>query len=415
MQPLWRYTSAIWLRAFTPLVCCSVATTGWGQIESRSSTPQGNATDRLYAAPDLGVSSPFLPANQQQVELPVALSGFSTVALRDQQKWIPGNPQFQLVFDGQIYFFSSERDRAIFTAAPQNYAPVLGGDCVVTYVSTGKRTMGKLEYGLIHARRLYFFAGPSELQQFREDSGRYANGDLANEGKCLVSHFEEGRDVTGMPETVALVNGLRYLFAGAYERNLFAANMARYGVERELLHPKSDQSVNPLRTDATSARSKVRRGASQQHQGAEPLPKASEKEEDDHQYVMEGYCPVSIQEQGVWVRGSYQNMVNHEGRKYLLAGEKEKKLFLENPERFAPALGGDCVVTLTDEGKLVAGSVYHPLIYEGKLYLFAGPDQVQAFKEHPEAYVENLPKEDETPAESEIPADEAALSQSQSN
>jgi YHS domain-containing protein len=128
---------------------------------------------------------------------------------------------------------------------------------------------------------------------------------------------------------------------------------------------------------------------------------------------MEGYCPVSIQEQGMWVRGSYQNLVKHEGRKYLLAGEKEKQLFREDAQRYVPALRGDCIVSLTDEGKLLPGSVYHPLIYEGKLYLFAGPEQKRAFKAEPTNYVKPAAEAEEAPAESEAPTDEEAPSEQQ--
>ena len=119
-----------------------------------------------------------------------------------------------------------------------------------------------------------------------------------------------------------------------------------------------------------------------------PLPKRAEDVADDHHYVMEGYCPVAIQEQGIWVRGNYRNLVKHEGRKYLVAGENEKQMFLAEPERYAPALGGDCIVSLSDDGKLVPGSVYHSLIVEGKLYLFAGSEQERAFKADPTDYFE---------------------------
>ncbi|MCH8855255.1 MAG: hypothetical protein IIA03_03190, partial [Proteobacteria bacterium] len=79
-----------------------------------------------------------------------------------------------------------------------------------------------------------------------------ANGDLAHAGKCLVSQVDQGRDVTGLPETVAVVNGLRYHFAGAYQRGLFAANMAHYGVRRELLHAKGDRPVHSLTPKVTN-------------------------------------------------------------------------------------------------------------------------------------------------------------------
>ena len=369
----------------------------------RSKSMAIGAQDRLYAEPKLSGANPFLPSEFQNVQLPVAMGGFSVVALRDRQQWVAGQSQFQLIFDGQIYWFAGPRDRDIFAAAAQEYAPALGGDCVVTYVDTGQRTPGKLEFGLIHARRLYFFAGMSEREQFRGNPTHYATGDLAKEGHCLVSQIDEGKIVVGLPETVAIVGGLRYHFAGAHERRLFASDPSHYGVQRMLLsapYQQTLQSAAPLAVNSDSPGTE---------KAALPRPKEDSEVPDDQHYAMEGYCPVSIQQQGIWVHGSYQNHVDYEGKRYLLAGDKEKKLFLENPERYAPVRGGDCLVSKADEGSLTPGSVYHSLIYEGRLYLFAGPKQVQAFKADPIRYVEPTvtPQEDTAPVDVQDPTENA--------
>lgn len=358
--------------------------------------------DRLYAEPDLSGANPFMPSEYQNVQLPVAMGGFSVVALRDQQQWVPGKSQWQLIFDGQIYWFAEPRERDIFAAAPHDYSPALGGDCVVTYVDTGQRAPGKLEFGLIHAQRLFFFAGESERQQFRANPTYYAAGDLANGGRCLVSQIDEGKSIAGMPETVAIVNGLRYHFGGAHERRLFGADPSHYGVQRMLVSAPDQQTLQSAAPLAVNSDSQGTDKA------ASPRSKEDLEEPDDQHYAMEGYCPVSIQEQGVWVRGRYQNHADYEGKRYLLAGDKEKKLFLEDPERYAPVEGGDCVVTKAEEGKLTPGSVYHSLIFEGRLYLFAGPEQVQAFKADPTKYVQPAEEvqEDAAPQEDTSPADD---------
>ena len=257
MPPFPRLAPLFYAAAFVALsFCCALETT---LAQSASHALRPRAAIRQVASLRSSASrrgKPYLPSDLLDAELPVALGGFSTVALRDNQQWLAGSQHIQLVFDGQIYWFSGERDRDIFAAAPQQYAAVLGGDCVVTYVNSSKRVMGKLEYGLIHARRLYFFAGSGEREEFRSDPSRFANGDLAHEGKCLVSHIDQGRDVTGLPETVAVVNGLRYHFAGAHQRGLFAGQMAHYGVRRELLHAKGDRPVHSMRPDFAGSHSK---------------------------------------------------------------------------------------------------------------------------------------------------------------
>jgi YHS domain-containing protein len=407
-----RRTSLSCATVFAVLCCCAPTTT-LAQPAASNLPTSGDATGRLFAPPDFGHNKPFLASERNNVELPVSMAGFSAVALRDHQEWLPGSRQNQLVFDGQIYWFGGQRDQDIFAAAPQQYSPVLGGDCVVTYVNTGERAVGNIEYGLIHSRRIYFFAGADEREQFRNEAHRFANGDLAHKGKCLVSHVDQQQDVTGLPETVAVVNGLRYHFAGAYQRGLFAANMGRYGVRRELLHAKNSRPVHSLTPRTTDAGSEDQQAKAAKQKRATPLSKKLNEEADDHYYVLEGYCPVTIQEQGVWIRGNYQNLVKHEDRKYLLAGENEKKMFLEDPERYAPALGGDCIVSLTDDGKLVAGGVYHSLILEGKLYLFSGSEQKQTFRDDPSKYVKPRAAGDEAPAESEAPTGQEASADQQ--
>lgn len=411
MPPFLQVASPLRAAVFAALCCCAPLT-AWGQHTPSALFTSTDQQGRLFATTDLVKGKPYLPSDLRGMELPVALGGFSAVALRDHQAWLPGTQKNQLVFDGQIYWFAGDRDRDIFAAAPQKYAPVLGGDCVVTFVNTGERTMGKLEYGMVHARRNYFFASSDEREQFRKDPSRYADGDLALGGKCIVSRVNQDREVIGLPETVAIVNGLRYHFAGAYERKLFAGQMAHFGVRRELLHAEEDRPVHSLKPKVAVARPKIRKKRANQHEGATPLPKRTKEQAEDHIYVMEGYCPVSIREKAVWTRGSYRNLVRHHGRKYLLSGEEEKQMFLDHPERYVPVLGGDCIVSLVDEGKMLPGGVYHSVIVEGKLYLFAGPEQERIFKANPTKYVESVAAEEE-PAEDEPSTGEKSLSETQ--
>jgi YHS domain-containing protein len=338
------------------------------------------AQDRLYATPMLTGAYPFLPSEISQRRLPVALRGFSAVALRDQRQWLPGEPQWQLVFDGQLYWFAGPRDRNIFAAAPHEYAPVLAGDCIVTYVDAAQRTPGRLEYGLIHRGRMYFFAGEDERARFQADPALYTDGDLANGGRCLVSQVDQHKSIIGLPATVAIVNGLRYLFAGDYQRRQFAADPAYYGVQR-ILADAPEETASPRVNEDRNTRGST--------QTAGPQSSADNLEDaDDQDYAMEGYCPVSIHEQGAWRRGSFQNHVDHEGHRYVFAGENERKLFLDDPQKYVPVLAGNCIVSKLDKGNAVRGSVYHSLIYEGRLYLFAGPDEVKSFKADPRRYVE---------------------------
>jgi len=402
-MPLHSHFVSSFCAAASAVLCC-LPITSFAQSSTSNLPAASDHSDRLYASPDLGRGKPSLNSDRNRLELPVSIAGFSTVALRDSQEWHHGSQQYQLVFDGQIYWFRGDRERDIFAAAPQQYAPVLGGDCVVTYVHTGERRLGRLEYGLIHSRRIYFFADSNQRELFRADPEQFSSSDLANRGKCLVSQLTQKRYVTGLPETAAVVNGLRYHFAGTHERNQFAANMSRFGVKRELAQARGDRTQQTLvpRPLNTSIDGQASEGS--RSKLAIPLPKKDTEGSEDHHYVMEGYCPVSILDQGIWVRGNYRNLVKHEGRKYLLAGEKEKGLFLEAPERYTPALGGDCIVSQTDDRRVAPGGVYNSLVVEGRLYLFAGAEQKQTFLADPSRYIEQVDTTKKEIAENEAPS-----------
>jgi len=59
---------------------------------------------------------------------------------------------------------------------------------------------------------------------------------------------------------------------------------------------------------------------------------------------LQGYCPVCIVEMKKWMKGSPQFSTRHDGKTYLFPGEEQRQMFLKNPQKYTPVLGGDCVV-----------------------------------------------------------------------
>ena len=102
--------------------------------------------------------------------------------------------------------------------------------------------------------------------------------------------------------------------------------------------------------------------------------------------ALEGYCPVSILDMKEWIKGDPAHRVLHDGRAYLFAGEKGKRMFQANPAKYVPALGGDCVVALVKLGKRVPGNIRHASFHDGRLFLFANADAHKMFQAEPVAY-----------------------------
>ena len=59
----------------------------------------------------------------------VAIRGFDTVAYFTEGMPLEGNSEYQHEWDGAQWMFSSEKNRALFAANPEKYAPQFGGYC----------------------------------------------------------------------------------------------------------------------------------------------------------------------------------------------------------------------------------------------------------------------------------------------
>jgi YHS domain-containing protein len=332
------------------------------------------------------IASRWEEPNSQEKPLPLAAGGFCVVTLRDRQQWQPGDPSLAAAFDGQEYRFATQREMDIFVAGPDAYAPVLAGDCVVTLFETSKRTAGLLELGVVHRDRLYFFASEEQRQKFLDEPRRYDQADIAIGGRCPVSRRERRLEVPGMPATAAVHDGWRFLFASAHERALFLANPAKYDGtqnDRPLAPPPIPKPNDSAQKLADGQRRRLpsgqRRGAFGDGKDAVVLGTLP---------AMAGYCPVTLKEQGLWVRGRYENRVDLGGLVLLTAGEQQKKALLSDPLAYIPVLGGDCPVTYQSRHEHVRGSVFQAVDYQGRLYLFADADRKAAFKANPAPYVD---------------------------
>ena len=101
---------------------------------------------------------------------------------------------------------------------------------------------------------------------------------------------------------------------------------------------------------------------------------------------LDGCCPVTLREKGVWFEGNPQYGARHRGRTYLFAGPLEQQAFLAAPDRYAPALAGDDPVLAMDLGRKTAGQRIYGVTYESRVYLFASPETRDVFSKSPERY-----------------------------
>jgi YHS domain-containing protein len=101
---------------------------------------------------------------------------------------------------------------------------------------------------------------------------------------------------------------------------------------------------------------------------------------------LDGYCPVSLVEKHIWIRGTEEFSASHDGLTYHLASEAARTKFLENSERFAPVMSGNDPVIWRDEKRLVPGRREHGVFYRERIYLFSTEESLDKFGRHPDRY-----------------------------
>lgn len=101
---------------------------------------------------------------------------------------------------------------------------------------------------------------------------------------------------------------------------------------------------------------------------------------------LEGYCPVTVAERGVWTEGRAQWGARHRGRTYLFAGPEQQQAFLASPDRYAPALSGDDPVAVIDQGRSTPGRRAYGVTYQSRMYLFSSPESRTQFAANPDRY-----------------------------
>jgi len=104
--------------------------------------------------------------------------------------------------------------------------------------------------------------------------------------------------------------------------------------------------------------------------------------------ALEGYCPVCIVKGKKWMLGKPEHQAEYDGKTYYFPGPEPRAEFMKSPEKYVPALGGDCTVCYAKMSKRVPGSIFHAAFHHDRLFLFPGADQKKMFMADPDAYAD---------------------------
>lgn len=210
------------------------------------SVPRGQPVPQGSSAQGSASQGSLMQQGSATQRVPVALNGYCPVCILDLKKWVRGNPQHTVTYDGKAYYFPNAETRQTFLADPAKYVPALGGDGIVTYARTGQRVPGSIYHAAFHRGRLYLFADAPHKQMFVADPAAYANVDVAMDGNCPVCRVEMNKTMPGDATVAAFYQGKRYLFPGAEQQQMFLQNPTKY-VPQELPRqsPPAGSSLTP--------------------------------------------------------------------------------------------------------------------------------------------------------------------------
>lgn len=109
---------------------------------------------------------------------------------------------------------------------------------------------------------------------------------------------------------------------------------------------------------------------------------------DKPKVALDGHCAVCILEAGKWVRGSPDHSHEFDGHVFYFPSDAERKKFAADPVRYAPVLGGDCLVCYAKMSARVSGSIKFAATHKGRLYLFPGEGERKMFLADPSAFAD---------------------------
>lgn len=86
--------------------------------------------------------------------------------------------------------------------------------------------------------------------------------------------------------------------------------------------------------------------------------------------AVDGYDLTAYFTENKAIEGSKKFSTNYQGAIYYFNSEKNKKLFLKNPEKYLPEYGGWCAYAMGAKAEKVSIDPKTFIITDGKLYLF---------------------------------------------
>jgi hypothetical protein len=117
---------------------------------------------------------PFANGLAQDKQARVVLKGHDPVAYFTDGKPVKGSPDISFEWDEGLYHFANAKNRDLFKADPDRYAPRFAGYCTGS-MARGVRAEGNPEAWIIADGKLYVFGGVKFREMAANDRQQLAN------------------------------------------------------------------------------------------------------------------------------------------------------------------------------------------------------------------------------------------------
>ena len=142
----------------------------------------------------------------------MALSGYCPVSLVSDRALVVGKTEYTVRHAGRIYRFASVDSSDRFREDPDRYVPVKNGSCPVNQMDRGKALDGNPKWGVLYKNHLFLCASEQDRRRFLQNPDHYATVDVAERGFCAHCIRESGLLVRGDESHEVARHGWRYWF-----------------------------------------------------------------------------------------------------------------------------------------------------------------------------------------------------------
>ncbi len=99
-------------------------------------------------------------------------------------------------------------------------------------------------------------------------------------------------------------------------------------------------------------------------------------------------CPVTLLDDKLEMLTNKSITATYAGQRYYFASDEARSRFSQNPERYIPARGGECVVSFVQDRNEKAGSAEFPVIYDDRIFLCATEKDRGSFMQNPAQFAD---------------------------